>query len=144
MARRSRKSDRTTPGHVDDLDIETLDQSVGRQPRAVEIRPVKRLSSLEDRRRWVPGAEAPRDVAGRPARQVYQPRRAKPVQAERKILQPKSRMFFGKSVWSFNDPRKAVICLKRTVRRQVLFALRRTRSGAGKSKRRNEWSSVEC
>lgn len=35
-------------------------------------------------------------------------------------------------------------CVRRKNRREVLFALRRTRSGRGKRKRRNAFSNVRC
>jgi len=44
----------------------------------------------------------------------------------------------------FARPRVVMECVRRAVRREVLHALRRTRSGAGGKKRRNWRSLVRC
>lgn len=39
---------------------------------------------------------------------------------------------------------KALICAKRAIRKEVLHALKRTKKGAGASRRRNHTSRVKC
>lgn len=46
--------------------------------------------------------------------------------------------------YAFVTPHKVAVCSRRQVRREVLFAKRRTRKGAGGSRRRNFWSDVKC
>lgn len=44
----------------------------------------------------------------------------------------------------FADPKYVGICARRKVRKEVLFAKRLTRSGAGSKKHFNFWSKVKC
>lgn len=44
----------------------------------------------------------------------------------------------------FSDPRAVSICARRSIRKEVLFALRLTRKGSGSRKRRDFWSNVSC
>lgn len=44
----------------------------------------------------------------------------------------------------FEDPKRVLICVRRVVRREVLFAKRKTRKGARGAKRRNYYSDVRC
>lgn len=44
--------------------------------------------------------------------------------------------------FSFQVPKAVDVCVRRKQRREVLFALKRTRSGG--AKRRNYWSGVSC
>lgn len=45
---------------------------------------------------------------------------------------------------TFSDSRLVGLCVRRKVRREVLFALRKTRKGAGAKRRRNFWSNISC
>lgn len=45
---------------------------------------------------------------------------------------------------AFDEPHKVVVCVRRKVRREVLFAKRKTGRGARSPKRRNLWSDVKC
>lgn len=44
----------------------------------------------------------------------------------------------------FADPQLVAICVRRQVRREVLFALRKTRKGSGARRRKNFWSAISC
>lgn len=152
MARKSKSHVRDkTRDPLDDLDNETLDARPSPIPSAPVARKVRNFQSIEDRRSWAPGSvpnrPEPRDTLGRPARRVhkrvaFEVRRGpngKPLQSRvtfQKVLE--------KTVPSFADARKAIICAKRKIRREVLHAFHRTKSGKGSPKRRNEWSNVEC
>lgn len=45
---------------------------------------------------------------------------------------------------AFTTPPGVAICVRRKQRREVLHALKKTRSGSGRSKRRNPYSEVKC
>lgn len=46
---------------------------------------------------------------------------------------------------SFEAPRQVAVCVRRKDRREVLFANRQTRRGAGaRRRRRNWWSEISC
>lgn len=45
---------------------------------------------------------------------------------------------------AFTAPNGVAVCVRRKNRREVLFALNRTKKGAGSPKRRNSWSDVKC
>lgn len=140
---------------LDDLQIETPRSVVEPIPPVVHRPPVRIPQGIEDRRRWAPAEtrdsparESPRDVSGRIARISHQPKTSpkvrrglggKPLQAKRSVM---TRL--ANASPRFAEARKAIICFKRKVRREVLFALKQTRSGAGSPKRRNEYSDVEC
>lgn len=45
----------------------------------------------------------------------------------------------------FNNPKEVLICVRRKSRREVLFAKRKTRKGAGARRhKRNRWSEIQC
>lgn len=53
----------------------------------------------------------------------------------------------GRAVLAFRDPRRVAICVRRHIRREVLFAIdprRKFGSGAGKRRRRNWASAIRC
>ncbi|UDN67892.1 hypothetical protein [robinz microvirus RP_172] len=57
-----------------------------------------------------------------------------------------SRVQVGKALQAlrFADPRFVAICARRKIRKQIMFALRKTRKGSGARKRKNFWSAVSC
>lgn len=112
------------------------------------------LSGLSDRRLWAPRLpgepdRAPaRDFAGRPARTVY---RAKAPTVRRgpggKPLRSKQNVFSVRHFVEhhrFAQPARVYICLQRKIRQEVLHALKRTKSGRGSPRRKNEFSNVRC
>lgn len=113
------------------------------------------LRSVEDRRFWHPEGEfAPyRDVSGVPSSIDVDDRRA--VARSRRIRdrfgdyvrsQTNAKIVFADTGnRSVPGAHSAVVCVRRKQRREVLFALRRTRRGAGARRRRRTWrSEVGC
>lgn len=45
---------------------------------------------------------------------------------------------------NFHDPQRVALCVRRKRRRQVLFALKKTRKGSYGKKHRNFWSRIGC
>lgn len=152
--RRKSTRDLSGPKHRDPLDdLENERLPVSRPNPLVRSRTLVRSSFIDDRRRWAPGGQvAPRDATGRPARVSHQPRRivkvarsphGKPLQSRRSYHQALMRRLDNASP-HFAEARNTFICLKRKVRRSVLFAFKRTKKGAGSPKRRNQWSEIQC
>ena len=136
---------------LDDLDNESrLTASQPIPPPRLAV-PVRNLKDIEDRRNWAPAEPdrrvPARAISGRPARLVHQkiaPRvirgpGGKPLHARRGVF---ARV--DTALPRFAEARRTVICFKRKVQREVLHALKRTKSGGGARKKRNEWSDVQC
>jgi len=49
-----------------------------------------------------------------------------------------------KGTLGFNVPDRVGVCVRRNVRREVIFATRKNRAGAGSRRTRNFWSSIKC
>lgn len=156
-----RRSNRTTHGPSIDSPIDDLvnDRRLPLSRPKSPIEPgsirARALKQIEDRRRWGPGRKVfsehrdpARDTSGRHARIVYKRRVAKVVskQTSRNQFQPARKVtrWAESAVPHFHEARRTYICLKRAVRKQVLFALRRTGKGSKSPKRRNEWSNIQC
>lgn len=107
--------------------------AVVRSPVVSLPRPVLPVLAIEDRRQWHPAPFRPAQALQRPAARVVA--RQKPNQ-----WQPSQ----TKAILAFADPDKVAICARRSRRRQVLFAFKRTAKGAGSKRRRNEFSNVSC
>lgn len=130
MARRSR--DRT------DRDVFT---SIAKPRLAPSIRIVDLLRSIEDRRLFNPEQDfAPaRGFSRRDQSEVHDPN------VNRNKSKPfRYRNLFGPTRFAFSSPNKVVLCVRRAKRREVLFALKKTRSGKGGSRRRNFYTGVSC
>lgn len=132
MARRNRSNtpSTTTQGQRD-FSTQSLASLLTLKPKPIVLMPVpvstiQNLGEVEDRRTYQP------DRSTRP------PRSTRPG-ASRVVADPKSA-----TTLRFADPAFVGLCERRSRRRQVLFALKRTRKGAGSSKRYNFWSSISC
>lgn len=109
------------------------------------------LRKLQDRRRFsFDRSKQPVDDRAVPARVTMKPRVALRSTVKRgpggRPLRSRKR-FHGlvAEVQAFaREPSRIVHCLRRKVRREVMFALDLRRSGRGGAKRRNEWSDVHC
>lgn len=146
MARRSRHRDRDD---YQDLLDDLSSTPVSRQtPTPAVVHRAPRISSgLSDLRRWDPAPEVARDSVGRPARIVHAPKRQSRLAAGVKPLRPKSTTsatWLPRASFRFETGATIPICAKRKIRRQVLHALKKTRSGKGSPKKRNRWSSISC
>lgn len=155
--RRSSKRTSQRSHHSDPLDELENDRRspLGRPNSPIDPGSIRgrALKKLEDRRRWAPSLqnqpqkEPARDASGRHARHVYKKRvvsRSSPRARNKLQSAPKVTRWAETPRASFASARNTFICLKRKVRREVLHALRRTRSGKGSPKRRNEWSDIQC
>lgn len=74
----------------------------------------------------------------------FRPLHASPRSAARVVVRRPTRAFHRPEVLGFAVPSRVRICVQRQERREVLFAKRLTRRGAGSAKRRNYWSSISC
>lgn len=102
----------------------------------------KRLTLIEDRRSWHPqGASAP-------AKSVHKSRHRlalKPGASVQGVRSTPARTAPMPAGIHFQAPKKVLICIRRKMRKQVLFALRKTGKGAKARKhRRSFYSSVRC
>lgn len=92
------------------------------------------FQEIEDRRTFHPEAlfRPPMDVAAKPA--GY--RRQQNPNATRR----------GNTIHniSFDAPQKALVCVRRKTRREVIFAKKKHRKGAGSGRRRNFLSNIRC
>lgn len=153
MGRRHRSSQKhlradDAPDHFEDLKKSLLARPRAASPVALRP-PVRKLKEVEDRRRWDPDVrKPPRALTGRHARIVHKVKATSRSNAA--VVKPLARVRrqaahpLIREAPSFGGVRKAIICIKRKVRREVLHALMRTRSGKGSPKKRNEWSDVQC
>lgn len=149
MRRKSKKSQsRSVLDDIEDFESETLGPMRPASPIALRL-PVRPSVVHEDRRRWDPdGSWAVRDAFGRKARVGMSPQ-ASPKTRQRAGVMAKpgisrSGIPMIREATSFVAPRGVMICVRRKIRREVLFAKNRTRKGAGSAKRRNHWSDYKC
>lgn len=114
------------------------------------------LQDIQDLRLFSPEApfQAPRSVSTLPLRVGRPGEFGVRADRTREFMEHPSRMArqqnaplrWAHSAQFVSDPVNAVHCVRRKVRREVMFSLpRRKRSkGAGAKRRRNEWSDVNC
>lgn len=103
--------------------------------------PRRLVARLEDRRLFFPDVLPTRAAARTPAawtRAAVQP-----------VLRPTSpsRPYRAPNPWrvSFKIPKQVALCAKRSIRRNVLFAMKRTGKGSrSPTRRRNFWSNTGC
>lgn len=115
------------------------------------------LQDVEDLRLFTPEAPrvVPRSISGNVVRVGARDGR----RDRNRVLYPVSvignvpkQAVRNKNAWSrqqgtrmvFDAPKEVAICVRRKARREVLFAKRRTRKGAGSRRYRNEWSNINC
>lgn len=95
-------------------------------PVTTALTPVA-IAELGDRRRWRPDASTAAPAAS--------------VKAAARVVSPPppavDRMQFA-------DPNAVALCARRKRRREVLFALKKTKKGSGAKRKRNFWSDVKC
>lgn len=98
------------------------------------------IRDVEDRRRYHPLADysPPLTYRGSPAR----------VQAKQRFSRPhKMAGFITPTVpkrVAFKSPKKVLVCVRREQRKEVLFALRKTKKGSGGSRRLTPFSEISC
>lgn len=119
-------------------------------PPSSKVSPSKRaVLASEDRRWWHPEKQnAPAlNVHGRPSAQKLsnRPRASKkPSQAMQAYRWGKQVVSQTKAVLTFAQPSKLAVCVRRGIRREVIHALKKTRKGAGASRRRTWLSKIGC
>lgn len=120
---------RTSRDQRDDYSVASLSELLGPSPppAPVFVPPLySPLTEVEDLRTWHPEGD------DRPVRGV-------PSAATRTYLPS-----FSSGQLAFANPSRVVVCARRHQRREVLFAMRRTRKGAGARRRRTWRSNVSC
>lgn len=146
MRRSSRRRDRANDlSHADELLKEFARPERADTP-SIRHRVLKAM--VEDRRQWAPGGQrTPRDAVGRPARIIHAPQRQRPHGPAGKAKSPSLNArvnWTPRASFRFETGAKVLLCVKRSIRRQVLHALKKTTAGRGLKKRRNEWSLIRC
>lgn len=121
MARSRRSSNRPT----------AIPSSIASRWLVRPIVPLSPLIELEDRRAYHP-------------ERVYRAPRASVRKAAQIVVKRSGRPFRFPDVLGFRQPRRVLLCVRRQMRKEVLFAHRRVRSGAGGRRRRNYWSGISC
>lgn len=142
MGRSSRR--RSSEGQRDDI--------------STSLDPDGLLSEVEDLRTYTPAPTiSPAfSVSGVPAQirdrdlysiaDVYDRTQEFMEYPERLISTPQRAWSSLSSHLGFDVPQRAIRCVRRKIRREVMFSLprRKRRGGAGARRRRNEWSDVHC
>lgn len=141
MARGGRSSNRTAGRR--DTSVLSL---TSRLPAALPPLALSPLSLFEDRRAWDPDPErGALTFGGRYARMVVHTR---PVIARANTLWSPSAFPVGIQVpvgVRFESPFKVITCLRRKVRREIMFARNKAGRGVPKRKSRRSWrSNVVC
>ena len=120
-------------------DSDVLRQFIKKQsvvPRPIVTPPPpKPLRLLEDRRTFHP------DKMTRPAGAVT--KKATRLRAGRSSSISRPHGPLPHHV-GFSIPKQVAICIRRKIRKQVLFAKNKTRKGSGSRRNRNEWSDIVC
>lgn len=104
------------------------------------------LPPVEDRRQFHPeGVQRPAlKVNGQPARLVAKDRnRAKPKQAVKNRFGVKV-YSQTKGIIAFDAPKQTLVCIRRSRRKEVLFAKGRAGKGGMRPPRRSWYSSISC
>lgn len=109
------------------------------QPRLSPIRVVS------DLRLYRPDVfQDAQDGQGRPARLKRMVSSVTPAKPAGRASRARPALFSASEHYAFAAPASVMVCVRRKMRREVLHALKRTRSGAGKPRRRNRFSDVRC
>lgn len=95
------------------------------------IRDPFEFSEIEDYRQWQPTGRKARQVASLSSRPA-------------KVVTPSPVSMFSPIVQAFQYPKHVVTCVRRKVRKEVLFALGHGGRGSRRPKRRNPRSNIKC
>lgn len=131
--RRHRQSERDAY----DVARQSLHHVVSRPIRALAV--TTPLRSLEDRRTWYPEPAIRPALTFRGARHSLEAAPVSPRQSRRSRLYVPHQVMFAQSA-------QVVVCAKRKVRRETLFATGKIKRGAGRKHRphRNSLSHIRC
>lgn len=98
----------------------------------------KRLAPIEDRRTYHPAGKQ------RPARAVQKANHRLVAPSLRSTKKTHPRASVPREI-AFHAPKSVLTCLRRSIRRQVVFALKKTGKGARTKKHRwSEYSGIKC
>jgi len=77
-------------------------------------------------------------------RRLFQPDRS--TSPPHAVTRKAARVQAGNSLNSlkFSDPGLVALCVRRKIRKEVIFALRKNKKGSGASRRKNFWSNISC
>lgn len=141
---KGRKSKRDSASPVDDA-RPLLSPSVPRTVR--NYQPSSFYSEVDDHRTWDPAPQKhaktvtggrPRIIAKGNVKRGPNGRPLKTFGRAQVVGAVNSRLGFA-------VPQNIIVCLRRAMRREVLFALKKRRKGSGsKRRRRNQWSDIDC
>lgn len=97
-----------------------------------------KLSPIEDRRQFYPGV--------RPARTLRQVARITMKSPAKKASSKRNRvpsLMRGPEVHAFKIPETTIVCVRRSIRKEIMHALKKAGKGVRKPKR-NAMSSISC
>lgn len=106
---------------------------------------------VDDSRRWTPDplGRAKTVTGNKPRIIVKRGPGGRPLRSAAKqgLFSGRAHTVVGQvtSRLGFSVPHDVLVCIRRAMRREVLFALKKRKAGAGaKRRRRNAWSDVDC
>lgn len=142
MARKRNRD--TTQRDASDIatDSEVLRNFIVKPKPYVPIIPSlpKPLTLLEDRRAWHPETKQIRNPGA-----LQRSNTTLRIREDAGTAKAKTRSGPLPRTVGFEQPKGVAICVRRKVRREVLFAKNRSRKGAAAAhRRRTEWSDVKC
>lgn len=140
MSRRSRRR-REVITVLSALPSPTLTSLLGTSPptRDGDVSP-SLWRQVEDRRQYHPLDEwaPPKMFTGNPARIVHKNKFSRPHKSAGFVVSGVPKLT------AFKAPQRTLVCVRRSARKEVLFALRKTKKGAGSRRRLNRFSEVSC
>lgn len=96
------------------------------------------LTEIQDLRTYdiSPGTRPAKLFTGSTASLTYEPSSKKPARGKR------AKIFHGQV--AFNAPAETLVCIRRSRRKQVLFAKNKAGKRGQRKPRRSQWSSIKC
>lgn len=100
------------------------------------------LTQIQDLRSFdfSPGTRPAKLFSGQPARFTLDPAQVKKTQQKNSTRQ---RQVVPTKI-AFSAPKETLVCIRRSRRKEVLFAKRKTGKGGQKKPRRSPWSEYKC
>lgn len=111
-------------------------------PTSVEFQPEFSLIEVEDRRTWNPEVTSPARSISKTRHRLKVVNR-QPFKNADKFSNLRN-VSQTKAVVAFRTPAKVAICIRRNIRKEVLFAIGKGGKVGQKRPRRNAYSSISC
>lgn len=153
MAKGRRSSNRSLRDSASPVD-DARNPAIPKPSRTVrDYLPENFYREVQDNRTWQPDRVGrAKTVSGSNARIVAKPNvkrgpNGKPLRSADRVNYGRAHSVFGQvtSRLGFSLPHEVLVCIRRHMRREVLFALKKRKAGAGaKRRRRNKWSDIDC